>query len=58
MNTRRTNARPTKNPLVAGCLLAISLLACGIAPAEADPPTDPLGWCNQALLGCLVEGRG
>lgn len=39
MNTRRTNARLIENRLVAGCLLVISLLVLGIAPAEADPPT-------------------
>jgi hypothetical protein len=40
MNTRRTNARPTRNRLVAGCLLAMPLLVMGVAPAEADPPTE------------------
>jgi hypothetical protein len=40
MNMRRTNARPTKSRLLAGCLLVTSLLVLGNAPAEADPPTE------------------
>lgn len=39
MNAKRPKARPTRNPLVAGCLLAASLLVTGVAPANADPPT-------------------
>ena len=40
MDVRRTNARPTRTRLVAGCLLAVPLLLVGVAPAHADPPTE------------------
>jgi hypothetical protein len=40
MDARETNARPTRNRLVAGCLLAVPLLFMGVAPAVADPPTE------------------
>ncbi|GHH69607.1 hypothetical protein [Promicromonospora soli] len=40
MDARKTNARPTRNRLVAGCLLAVPLLFLGVAPAAADPPTE------------------
>jgi hypothetical protein len=34
------NARPTRNRLVAGCLLAVPLIFMGVGPADADPPTE------------------
>jgi hypothetical protein len=40
MTTRGTSSRPTRNRLVAGCLMAVPLLFVGVAPAEADPPTE------------------
>jgi hypothetical protein len=39
MITNRTDARARRNRLVTGCLLAVSALFVGAAPAGADPPT-------------------
>jgi len=42
MDAKKTNARPTRNRLLAGLLLAVPLLFVGVAPADADPPTEEL----------------
>lgn len=38
MNKKRTSARAMRSRLVTGCLVAVSALLVGAAPAGADPP--------------------